>query len=71
MSVLVCCILTGEISPPDRDSTSAEDLEVYEVSVDSDPLDPRDVVEGTGSDHFLDTLSVNEPVRRRPDPSHH
>ena len=63
--------LTGEISPPDKDSTSAEDLEVYEVSVDSDPRDPRDVVDGTGSDHFLDTFSLKLPVRKNPDSFYH
>lgn len=60
--------LTGLISPPDRDSTSALLRLVYDVSVDSDPRDPRLVEEGTGRDHFLETLSLKDPVRSRPLP---
>lgn len=62
-------LLTGLISPPDSDSTSAELRLVYDVSVDSDPRDPRLVVEGTGSDHFFEILSLNEPVRSSPLPN--
>lgn len=58
------------ISPPESDSTSADDLDVYDVSVDSDPLDPLDVDEGTGSDHFLDVFSPKDPVLKKyPDPA--
>lgn len=58
-------ILTGDISPPERDSSSAE---LLDVSVLSDPRDPRELVDGTGSDHFLDVFSLKEPVRSRWNP---
>lgn len=60
------CIGVGVSGRESASSSSTELLLVYDDSVDSDP---RLVVEGTGRDHFLDTLSPKEPVRSRPLPN--